>query len=183
MSDQEMTRLKYPVGKFLKPDVINGVQIAEWISVIEQFPDEVTQLVQNLTTEELNWRYRPEGWTIKQVVHHCCDSHMNSVFRFKLTLTENVPDIRPYYEDRWAELYDSHDNDISDALGLLRSLHGKWTKLLRSLDADQLKKQYRHPEHGRLFTLEETIGIYAWHCNHHKAHIKQALQAQGQFPA
>ncbi|MEQ8473723.1 MAG: putative metal-dependent hydrolase [Marinoscillum sp.] len=183
MTDQELNNLKYPVGKFTAPEVFTSPQIGQWIDTIAQFPLKITNLTKDLSQEELNWKYRPEGWTIKQVVHHCGDSHINSLVRFKLALTEEVPDIRPYHEDRWAQLNDSLDDDISDALGLLTHLHAKWHKLLRSLNPEELKRKYRHPEHGRIFTLEETIGIYAWHCEHHEAHIKQALANKGKFNA
>ena len=135
----------------------------------------------DLSTEALQWTYRPKGWTIKQVVHHCSDSHMNSIIRFKLALTEDSPTIRPYYEDRWANLIDGNDDNLEDTLVLLKGLHAKLGKLLRHISDVDMSREFIHPEHGKRFRLDETIGIYAWHCMHHLAHIKQAIAHKGQF--
>lgn len=176
-----MKDLKYPIGKFIKPERINDHTIRQWIGDIEQFPKSLATLVAPLSTEQLNWRYRPEGWMIKQVVHHCADSHINSLIRFKLALTEDAPTIRPYFEDRWAELVDSLDDDLNDSLLLIKGLHSKWVTLLNSLSEQDLDKTFIHPEHGKSFTLRENIGIYAWHCNHHLGHVRQALAYRGEF--
>ena len=173
--------LKFPIGEFSPPLSITPDHIHEWISDIETFPSRLKELTDDIHKAELSWRYRPGGWTIKQVVHHCADSHMNSIIRFKLALTEEKPEIRPYFEDRWAELPDSHSEDLSSSLLLLTGLHQKWGLLLRSLTMEQQDRVFIHPEHGRHFTLKENIGIYAWHCNHHLAHIEQALKAKGKY--
>lgn len=173
--------LKFPIGPFNKPSEFSETYILEWIRVIETFPNELESLCSGLNIEALNWVYRPNGWSIKQVIHHCGDSHMNSLIRFKLALTEVQPTIRPYYEDLWAKLEDSQDDDISYSLSLLKGLHYRWVKLLKSLTPDQLARTFVHPEHGETFTLVETIANYAWHCNHHKAHIEQAIQYKGSF--
>ncbi|WP_456438017.1 YfiT family bacillithiol transferase [Psychroserpens sp.] len=179
--EEELLKLKFPIGEFIKPDHINNNQISKWIDDIERFPNKVNQLTDNLTIEQLNWRYRPEGWTIKQVVHHCADSHMNSIIRFKLALTEDTPTIRPYYEARWADLIDGNDDNLQDTVALLKGLHAKLGKLLRNLTPEDLSKEFVHPEHEKHFRLDETIGTYAWHCNHHLAHIKQAIDYKGNF--
>lgn len=176
-----MKDLKYPIGKFIKPETINDTTIRQWISDIQQFPSSLEALVTPLSIEQVNWRYRPGGWMIKQVVHHCADSHINSLIRFKLALTEDAPTIRPYFEDRWAELIDSLDDNLNDSLMLIKGLHSKWVTLLNSLSEQDLDKTFIHPEHGKSFTLRENIGIYAWHCNHHLAHIRQALEHRGEF--
>ncbi len=176
-----MKDLKYPIGKFIKPETINDTTIRQWIGDIEQFPELLETLVEPLSIEQLNWRYRPDGWMIKQVVHHCADSHINSLIRFKLALTEDAPTIRPYFEDRWAALVDSLDDDLSDSLLLIKGLHSKWATLLNSLSEQDLDKTFIHPEHGKSFTLRENIGIYAWHGHHHLGHIRQALAYQGKF--
>ena len=181
MTTKELQQLKFPVGEYTSPQKINEKHIAEWIITIKDFHKKVKQLTENLTTEQKNWRYRPDGWKIKQVVHHCADSHMNSIIRFKLAITEENPKIRPYYEDRWAELIDSQDDDLENSLLLLTGLHNKWAQLLESFSATDLKREFIHPEHGRRFVLDEAIGMYAWHCNHHLAHIKQALEAKGKY--
>ncbi len=153
----------------------------QWIEDIEKFPIRVEQLVKDINVEQLNWRYRPDGWTVKQVIHHCTDSHINSLVRFKLALTEDTPVIRPYFEDRWAELEDGLTDDINASLMLLKGLHRKWGVLLKSLTSIQLSREFMHPEHGRKFNLGETIGNYAWHCNHHLQHIEIGLNSMGKY--
>jgi len=181
MNEQELNSLKFPIGEFHKPELINTKLIKEWIEVIALFPNKITALTKGLTSEELNWKYRPEGWTIKQVVHHCADSHMNSLIRFKLTLTEDQPTIRPYFEDRWAELPDSLEDDIEDSLVLLKGVHAKLTTVMSNLTKVELLREYVHPEHGEKFKLEEVVGTYAWHSEHHLAHVKQAIEAKGKY--
>ncbi len=181
MNTQDLDHLKYPIGKFIKPNLISEALILEWIETIETLPKILSELTKDLSIEQLNWHYRPEGWTIKQVVHHLADSHMNSLIRFKWTLTEDTPTIKAYHEDRWATLKDNNDNNISHTLALLKGLHAKLGTLLRSLTKDDLKRVFIHPEYGRRISLEETIGIYAWHSKHHVAHIKQALKYTGRF--
>ena len=181
MKDQELFNLKFPIGEFKAPEIITSNQIETWISDIEGFPKEIESITKNLSDKELNWIYRPDGWNIKQVVHHCADSHMNSIIRFKLALTEDSPTIRPYFEDRWAMLVDNNDNDLSSTLSLLKGLHAKLGKLLRSISENELPREFIHPEYGKRFRLDETIGVYAWHGNHHLAHIKQALKYKGEF--
>lgn len=171
--------LQYPIGPCPDCTLASPKQIQNWTLEIESFPKELNRLTSELTKEKLNWKYRPNGWTIKQVIHHCADSHMNSFIRFKLALTEETPAIRPYFEDKWAELPDSLTPDISTSVALLTALHHKWVFLLKNLTKEQLQLEFVHPEHGQKFSLAENIGVYAWHCNHHLAHIKNALKAQG----
>ncbi|KXX71959.1 YfiT family bacillithiol transferase [Flammeovirga sp. SJP92] len=181
-SHTTLEALKYPFGQFEVPSYIQENQINLWIHEIRLFPKRVKELVKDLTKDELNLVYRPEGWSIKQVVHHCADSHMNSYIRFKLALTEENPSIRPYFEDRWAELVDSQEEDLSDTLHLIEFLHKKWTYLLERLSEEELDRTFFHPESGEQTALKENIGIYAWHCNHHLGHIKQALKYRNVFP-
>ena len=176
MKEQELYKLRFPIGEFHKPENISSKLIEDWIMEIELFPKRLKKVVEILSSEQLNYKYRPEGWAIKQVVHHCADSHMNSLLRIKLALTEDVPAIRPYYEDRFAELPDSLDENLEDSLILLKGLHAKLVKVMKTLSVSELKKEYMHPEHGTKFCLDEVIGSYAWHSNHHLAHIKQALE-------
>lgn len=181
MESETLEQLKYPIGPFRRPKTINPETLQSWIESIGAFPQKVEDLTGVLSKEELNWRYRPDGWTIKQVVHHCADSHMNAIIRFKLALTEDTPSIKPYLEDRWANLTDSLDDDISYSIMLLKGLHYRWAYMLRSLGKEKLKRTFYHPENRRESNLEETIGLYAWHCEHHLAHIRQALEHRGSF--
>ena len=174
-------KLKFPIGKFKKPDFVSTQQVYEWIKDIEEFPSQVKAITKGLSAEELQWRYRPNGWSIQQVVHHCADSHMNSFIRFKLSLTEDTPTIRPYFEDKWAEMPDVLDVPVAQSIQLLEGLHFRWVILLKSLDEIDLAKEFIHPEHDQRISIIDNIGIYSWHCRHHLAHIKQALQYRGVF--
>ncbi len=170
-----LEQLKYPAGKFVKPESITKEIIDSAISEIENFPSLVKFEIQNLEEKDLQLRYRPEGWTITQVVHHCADSHINSYMRFKLALTENVPTIKPYEESLWADL---PDNNLSPfvSLKLLDALHEKWVYILKSLSEGDLNKEFIHPEQSEKISLKENILIYRWHCQHHLAHIRQAKE-------
>ena len=181
MTSEELFKLKFPIGEFSKPNSIDQSHIDAWIKDIENFPSTIINLCEKLSVEQKNWKYRPEGWKVKQVVHHCTDSHMNSIIRFKLCLTEDNPTIRPYYENRWAELIDSQDDKLAASIQLITGLHSKWCQLLRNISSKEMKREYIHPEHGQKFAIDEAIGLYAWHCNHHIEHIRQALNAQGKY--
>lgn len=178
-SQTDLEKLKYPIGKYSKPESISEENIKNWITDIEQFPNRMNKLVPYLSASELNYRYRPEGWTIRQVVHHCADSHINSFVRFKLCLTEELPTIKPYKEGKWAELPDAIEPDISTSLQIIEGLHARWTVLLKALEPSDLSKEYIHPEKAQPMNIANTIALYAWHCNHHLAHIKQALENEG----
>lgn len=172
--------LRFPIGKMpsvKRPDVN---QIDTWIKAIKAFPQDLKKLVGSLTQEELTWNYRTNGWSVTQIVHHCADSHMNSFIRFKLALTENKPTIRPYKEDLWAQQID-YTGPIEDSLLLLTGLHKRWGILLESLTGLELTKEFTHPENNSVINLGENIGIYAWHCEHHLAHIKLAIKSRGSF--
>ena len=180
-NNSNLEKLKFPIGKCPKTDSISENDLENWIAIIENFPSKIKNLTETLSVEELNLIYRPKGWNIKQVVHHCADSHMNSLIRFKLALTEDVPNIKPYEEALWAELADGNSNDISPSIKIIEGVHARWVLLLKSLNSTELKRQFFHPENLKISSLEETIGVYAWHCNHHLAHIEQALLQKGQF--
>ncbi len=172
--NNNIEKLKYPVGKFNKPSTISDIQIGDWIQIIEKFPEKLKHEVENLSERDLEKRYRPDGWTIRQVVNHCADSHMNSFIRFKLAVTEETPTIKPYFENLWAELSDSKYFPIESSLKILEGLHERWVNLLKNLSEDDLEKQFKHPETNELINLKTNIGIYAWHCEHHLAHIINA---------
>jgi hypothetical protein len=170
----DIEHLKFPIGQFNRPEIITKNILDKWITEISTFPNRLTSEVNNLTENQLDTKYRPNGWTIRQVIHHCADSHMNSLTRFKLALTEDQPTIKPYFEERWAELLDSKNMPIQPSIKILEGIHERWSVLLQNLTDDQFEKEFIHPEHGKIFRIDENIGLYAWHCNHHLAHIKEA---------
>ncbi|ASS49493.1 MAG: metal-dependent hydrolase [Candidatus Fluviicola riflensis] len=173
MTEMELEKLKFPIGQFDKPTTITHDILEQWIDDISTFPARLTSEVIHLTDEQLDTHYRPDGWTIRQVVHHCADSHMNSLTRLKLTLTEDGPTIKPYFEERWAELADTKNMPIQSSLKMLEGIHERWTVLLKNLTDENYKQVFIHPEHGKTFRIDENIGVYAWHCNHHLAHITE----------
>lgn len=177
----ELEKLKYPIGKYRPNKTPDQDTLNQWIDDLTELPNRVMSLTKGLSPEALQFHYRPEGWTIQQVVHHLADSHMNSIIRFKLALTEDSPTIRPYFEDRWAKLADVATVDISASLNILTGVHLRLTTLLRSLTDNELNRDFIHPEHNKHMTILETIGMYAWHSNHHCAHIEQALKFKNNF--
>lgn len=180
MTNEALYKLKYPIGEFKKPEVITATHITQWIAAIEALPKAIEKSTKNLNDTELNYQYRPKSWTIRQVVHHCADSHINSILRFKLALTEDTPTIKPYLESEFAKLID-YAQPIDASTAILKGVHHKLGILLKHLSTEDLQKAFVHPEHGKRFSLAENIGIYAWHSNHHLAHIKQALKYKGVF--
>ncbi|HEV2397230.1 MAG TPA: bacillithiol transferase BstA [Candidatus Sulfotelmatobacter sp.] len=167
-----MDDLRFPVGKFRYDGPPSEEQKQTLLQEIALAPANLRSAVKGLSEKQLDTEYRPDGWTVRQVVHHVPDSHLNSYVRFKLALTEDEPTIKPYAEDRWAELADSKNTPIEVSLTLLDSLHERWVRLLRSLTPEQWKRTFRHPELGPM-TLEKTLALYAWHGRHHVAHITE----------
>jgi len=174
-----LDQLRYPIGHFEKPARYTPERIADYFKVLSEFPDSMKKETAQLSTMQLDTAYRPGGWTIRQVVHHCADSHLNSYIRFKWALTEEKPVIKPYYEDRWAELEDAKNLTIEPSLLLLEGLHFRWVALLKSLTDQQLTKQFIHPDGNKEISLCEAIGLYAWHCQHHLAHITELKKRMG----
>ena len=179
MTEEELKALKYPVGEFSFPDNVSEEDIGEWKDIIAGFPEMLEETLSTVTYTELGWKYRPDGWTVQQVVHHLADSHLNSIIRFKLALTEEEPTIKPYFEARWAELADANNPYIEFSMDILRGIHQRWTMILDDIQDEQWARTYIHPEHGRKLRLDQTLALYAWHCNHHLAHINQALDKGG----
>ncbi|MGC1451525.1 MAG: bacillithiol transferase BstA [Candidatus Sulfotelmatobacter sp.] len=165
-----MTDLRYPIGKFHLDGPLTEEQKQTALDDIAGTPAKLRAAVNGLSEAQLDTPYRPGGWTVRQVVHHVPDSHLNSYVRFKLALTEDEPTIKPYAEDRWAELADTKSTPIAVSLTLLDSLHERWVRLLRSLTPEEWKRTFRHPEMGAM-TLEKTLALYAWHGHHHVAHV------------
>ena len=175
----DLEKLKYPIGKTKIPTSITDKDLEEWISVLERFPQELEFLTKDLSENQLDTPYRKDGWTVRQVIHHCYDSHHNSYIRFKWALTEENPEIKAYFEERWAELHDTKSAPISLSLDALKALHAKWVYLLKGLSKKELLRKFTHPASKDVITLQENIGIYAWHCLHHYAHIEQLMLREG----
>lgn len=177
----DLEALKLPIGPFSCPTHIVQEDLNRWKTNLQEFPAQLTALVQPLSVAQYDWHYRPDGWTIKQVVHHLADSHMNAFVRLKLSLTEDSPVIRPYEEALWAQLADGLSNDLSASLKILEGVHERWFYLLDHLSEKDWHKMYFHPQHQKLVELNEMLGLYDWHCRHHLAHIKQAIFHKGRF--
>ena len=173
MPDLEIDR--YPIGRFERPrGPLDAAARATFIDAIGATPATIRSLVERLDDRQLDSSYRAGGWTIRQVVHHVPDSHMNMYIRMKLAVTEDVPTIKPYDEGRWAELADGGSARISMSLDLLDALHRRWVTLLRALSEQQYQRTFVHPELGSV-ALFEALAIYAWHGRHHAAHIRNAI--------
>jgi len=171
-------RLRYPLGRFDAPAEVTPEQVTAWIDEIEAFPAALRAAVAPLSDEQLDTRYRPGGWTVRQVVHHVADSHMNSVIRFKWGLTEDRPTIKAYFEERWADLADVTEVPVAGAMDLCDALHRRWVGLLRALTPEQLAREFVHPDSGPV-RLDINVGIYAWHGRHHLAHITELAKREG----
>jgi hypothetical protein len=173
-SEQELERLRYPVGplpRFTAP--LDPATRTEYLTVLEQLPSIMRSLVQSLSDAQLDTRYRPGGWTIRQVVHHVPDSHMNAYIRMKLAATEETPAIKTYEEARWAELPEAKTGPVVMSLDLLDALHRRWVAFLRAMPEPAWRRAFSHPEWG-VVSIEAALGMYAWHCRHHAAHIRNA---------
>jgi|SRR5690348_656566 len=166
--------LRYPIGKFQPLENVTDIQCRAFIDAIAETPKKLKAAIEGLGEHQLDTPYRPGGWTVRQVVHHVPDSHMNSYVRFKLALTEDEPTIKPYDEARWAELTDSKA-PVELSLQLLENLHKRWVLLLNSLTPSNWQRKFRHPERG-MMTLDENVQLYAWHGRHHVAHITALRQ-------
>ena len=177
--DSTMTDLRYPIGKHVPTTVPTREQVAEWIDDIAATPAAMRAAVKGLDARQIETPYRPGGWTVRQVVHHLPDSHLNAYTRYKLALTEDTPTIKPYDEAAWAELEDTRIVPLSVSLDLLEVLHIRWVALLRSLSQDALERDFRHPEKGRIMRLDATLGMYAWHGKHHVAHVTSLREREG----
>jgi hypothetical protein len=168
----------FPVGRFVAPEAITPADRERFLIEIEEAPARLRAAVSGLTEAQLDTPYRDGGWTVRQVVHHLPDSHLNSYTRFRLALTEDEPTIRPYQEDRWAELPDARTAPVEISLALLESLHRRWVLLLRSLTPEQWALRFRHPDLGTV-PLERNLALYAWHGRHHVAHITSLRERRG----
>jgi len=173
-----MSDPRYPIGKFSFAGPLSEEQKARFLDDIEQTPTRLRTAVKGLSEQQLDTPYRDGGWTVRQVVHHVPDSHLNSYIRFKLALTEEEPTIRPYMEDRWAELPEAKTAPIELSLSLLEDLHKRWILMLRAIQPTEWKRTFRHPEIGAM-TLEKNLALYAWHGRHHVAHVTSLREKMG----
>src|SRR5688572_8420977 len=169
---------RYPVGRVETGDSLTSDARRAMIDTIAAAPARMREAVRGLGDAQLDTPYREGGWMVRQVVHHVPDSHLNAYIRLKLALTEDEPTIKPYEEARWAELPDAR-GEIEPSLLLLESLHQRWLLLLRQLSSNDFDRRFRHPEHGRIFGLNEVLAMYAWHGRHHVAHITSLRQRRG----
>jgi hypothetical protein len=161
--------LRYPIGRFERPAAAGPDRRREWIDTIAAAPSRYRDAVRGLSDEQLDTPYRPDGWTVRQVIHHVADSHMNSFIRFRLALTEDEPTIKPYDEGKWALLKDSGE-PVEVSLALIDSLHHRWVVMLKALEDGDFARTLRHPESG-VMNLDILLALYAWHSRHHEAHI------------
>ena len=170
----DLEQLRYPVGKAPRVDALDAAARKTMIDAIAQAPARYRSLTAGLSDAELETPYRPGGWTIRQVVHHVPDSHMNAYIRMKLAVTEDTPAIRTYMEERWAELPEAKSGPVELSLALLDALHTRWVTFLRALPAETFARTFAHPELGPV-SIDGAIALYEWHCRHHAAHIEQGL--------
>ena len=172
---------RYPIGPFTYHKPLSDQDVQAMIQTIEDFPSRLKKLVDQYGATNLDTPYREFGWTVRQVVHHVADSHMNAYIRFKLALTEDKPTIKPYNEKAWAEMIDSKTLPVDISLTLLTAIHKRWVTILRTMNEESFQRTFFHPEHMKLHTLYEILAMYAWHCNHHYAHI-QLIEPSGKPP-
>lgn len=171
--------LQYPIGKPTFPKApLSATERKQAISTIAELPIRVRAAVAGLTREQLDTPYRSGGWTVRQVVHHLADSHMNAFVRFKLALTEEEPTIKPYAEAKWAETTDALTTPIDPSLHILDGMHERWAVLLEAMKPADFARTFRHPERG-VMTLDTTVALYEWHCKHHVAHITELRKRSG----
>ena len=169
---------RYPIGKFTYQGMQDAAKRARCIEAIAQTPARLRAAVTGLSEEQMDTPYREGGWTLRQVVHHVPDSHLNAYVRFKLALTEHQPTVKTYDERKWAELADTRMTPPEVSLALLESLHRRWVKVLETMSSEEFARQLNHPEHG-LMTLDHLLALYAWHGPHHIAHITSLRERRG----
>jgi uncharacterized damage-inducible protein DinB len=173
-----MSDPRFPIGKYERRNELTADERVALIDQIAAAPARMRDAVRDLDDAQLDTPYREGGWSVRQVVHHVPDSHLNSYCRFKLALTESTPTIRPYDEAAWADLADSRDTPVETSLTLLESLHDRWTRLLRSMSDADFRRRLVHPDSGEM-TLDAMLGLYAWHSRHHVAHVTALRELRG----
>jgi hypothetical protein len=173
-----MDDLRYPIGRHQRPASLSDAQRRTAIDAIGATPENLREAIRGLDDNQLDTPYRPDGWTVRQVVHHVPDSHANAYIRFKLALTEDTPTIKPYDEAAWAKLEDSRTTAIETSLTLLAALHDRWVRILRSMKPADFSRKLNHPENG-IMTLDQLLAMYEWHGKHHVAHVTNLRARNG----
>ncbi len=171
--------LRYPVGTFRYEGDGAAPDLERWILEVEALPTALRAAVDGLDNRQLDTPYRPDGWTVRQVVHHLADSHVNSYARFRLAMTEQEPTIKPYDEAKWAELPDARTLPVEVSLRMLEALHERWVALMRTFEPEDFKRGFVHPEQKRVVSLGRALAMYAWHGRHHVAHITALREREG----
>lgn len=178
MRHNDLSHMKYPIGEYDYSREVTENDLANWINEIEILPAKLRKIIQTMSDEQLDTPYRPGGWKVRQLLHHLGDSHLNGYVRFKLALTEEKPTIKPYDEAKWAALAEYNHLEIEDSLNFLENLHKRWVTLLKSMNVEEFGRELNHPESG-ILTLKTYLGAYAWHGNHHLAHITSLMEREG----
>jgi hypothetical protein len=181
MKKATLKALKYPTGEFTMPKKFSEKEMASRIKVIADFPAKLKKEVDKLKEDMLEYRHRLGGWTIRQLIHHCADSHINAYVRTKLAYTEKTPIVKTYDESAWANTSDAGEAPVQWSVQLLDGLHKRWAMLLSELNEDELKRTYYHPVQNKKVPLSHLIFLYAWHCEHHLAHVQQAKKYKNRF--
>ena len=177
-TEERVVDPRFPIGKFQRPSSYSESGRRKSIDIIEKMPAALRAAVKGLAEEQLDTPYRDGGWTVRQVIHHYADSHMNALIRFKLALTEELPTVKTYDEKLWAELPDVAATPVEVSLKLVDGLHTRWVALLRAMKEADFARSFNHPEHGAI-TLDFTLALYAWHSDHHLAHITELKKQKG----
>jgi len=173
---QDIEQLRYPAGPMPRSSApLDARTREEYLAILEATPARIRSLVSGLSDQQLDTPYRPGGWTVRQVVHHVPDSHMNAYVRMKLAVTESQPAVKTYEEARWAELPEARSAPVTMSLDLLDALHRRWVAFLRALPDADFGKTFSHPEWG-IVSIDESLGMYAWHCRHHTEHIRLVIK-------
>ena len=169
----------YPIGPYSSPEILNIETVKSLAEDLVKFPEEVKSTILNCDENHLLTKTLPGVWTVAQVIHHLADSHMNAFIRTKLALTENIPVIKPYLEDKWAELSDGKNSSVIESIKILEGVHHRWYSLLISLDETDFRKEYFHPENQKKIQVAEIVPLYVWHGRHHLGHIELLKKDKG----
>lgn len=176
--ETEHISLSYPIGRYQEPEFIEPENIKSSIEAIEELPELLYSITENLDDNQLLIPYRPGGWNSKQVIHHIADSHLNAFIRFKLSLTEKVPVIKPYEEADWAK-QDDYNVEIISSLKIIEGLHHRWVVLMNSISPQEWERSYFHPQSGKIVPIKNVVNLYAWHGKHHAAQISSLKERMG----